>query len=300
PSSFYKGYRSSYETPSPSSSLTLPIRKRYQGTLELVEDTEDESSGSGTGRGGSEDESHSSEDEGPGSEEEDEEEEAAPEGQQQAAPVEDTAVDEPLGLSYGALRCHELAFGEGSVPNTFEVGQSSRSVPKHEGAERISAFRQPTLVTWVDPEDGTVYTDIPTYAPLVAPVQTSSSPKWSSGSLPVLPSSPVVPSPIASPVTTPTTTISIDEDQFLEVGVQLELHGSILHDHTQHLDALPPNLFKGYDRDLRELYTRSGVVRDEIFSQRYRFRSLEREQERATVTFSAIWRPILALEAWTG
>nr|GEZ49811.1 hypothetical protein [Tanacetum cinerariifolium] len=32
--------------------------------------------------------------------------------------------------------------------------------------------------------------------------------------------------------------------------------------------------------DVRELYTRSGVVRDDIFSQRYRFRSLEREQER--------------------
>ncbi|GKD30166.1 hypothetical protein Tco_1240944, partial [Tanacetum coccineum] len=68
----------------------------------------------------------------------------------------------------------------------------------------------------------------------------------------------------------------------------------------QRLDALPHTLFKGYDRDLRELYTRSGVVRDEIFSQRYRFRSLEREQVRDTVTFSAIWRPILALEAWAG
>ncbi|GKC11297.1 hypothetical protein Tco_1008079 [Tanacetum coccineum] len=33
---------------------------------------------------------------------------------------------------------------------------------------------------------------------------------------------------------------------------------------------------------------------------RYQFRSLEQEQERATMTFSAIWRPILALEAWTG
>ncbi|GKF06928.1 hypothetical protein Tco_0037596, partial [Tanacetum coccineum] len=28
--------------------------------------------------------------------------------------------------------------------------------------------------------------------------------------------------------------------------------------------------------------------------------SLELEQERVTVTFSAIWRPILALEAWAG
>ncbi|GJX44424.1 hypothetical protein Tco_0261100 [Tanacetum coccineum] len=38
----------------------------------------------------------------------------------------------------------------------------------------------------------------------------------------------------------------------------------------------------------------------EIFSQRYWFRSLEYEQERAAVTFRAIWRPVLALEAWAG
>ncbi|GKE51510.1 hypothetical protein Tco_1486666 [Tanacetum coccineum] len=68
---------------------------------------------------------------------------------------------------------------------------------------------------------------IPVYVPLVAPVQTSPSPKWSYSSLPVSPSSPVVPSLVASPVNTPTATISVDEDQFLE----------------------------GYDRDLRELYT---------------------------------------------
>ncbi|GJR74112.1 hypothetical protein Tco_0086477 [Tanacetum coccineum] len=123
-----------------------------------------------------------------------------------------------------------------------------------------------------NPKDSRVYIDIPTYVPLAAPVQTPPSLKWSLGSLPVSPSSLVVPSPIASPVATPTATISVDEDQFI----------------------------KGYDRDLRELYTRSGVVRDEIFSQRYRFRSLEREQVRDTVTFSAIWRPILALEAWAG
>nr|GEY35587.1 hypothetical protein [Tanacetum cinerariifolium] len=66
----------------------------------------------------------------------------------------------------------------------------------------------------------------------------------------------------------------------------------------ERLDALPPTLFKGYDRDLGEFYTRSGVVRDEIFLQRYRFRSFKQEQERALVTFSAIWRPVLALEVW--
>ncbi|GKB17457.1 hypothetical protein Tco_0851380 [Tanacetum coccineum] len=191
-SSFRKRYRSSYETPSPSSSSTLPIQKRYR------------------------------EDKVPGSEEE-----AAPEDQQQVVPVVDTTVREPLGLRYGALRCHELALGEGSVPSTFET--------------------PPSL-------------------------------EWSSGSLPVSPSSLVVLSPIGSPVTTLASNISVDEDQFLEVRAQLELYGSILCDHTQRLDALTPTLFDGYDRDLRELYTRPGAFRDEIFSQ----------------------RPVLALEAWAG
>ncbi|GKD65564.1 hypothetical protein Tco_1307672 [Tanacetum coccineum] len=106
-----------------------------------------------------------------------------------------------------------------------------------------------------------------------------------------------VPSPIASLVATLTATISVDEDQFIEVGAQLELYESILHDHTQRLDAMPPTLFVGIDRDVRELYTRLGVVRDGIFSQRYRFRSLELEQERTNVAFRALWRPVLALEA---
>ncbi|GKC89615.1 hypothetical protein Tco_1150264, partial [Tanacetum coccineum] len=267
PSSFRKRYRSSYETPSPSSSLTLPIRKRYQGTSELVEDTEDESSDSDTEREGLEDEGPGSEDEGPGSEEE--EEEATPEGQQQAVLVMDTAADEPLGLGYRALRRQETP------------------TPR----PRVRA-------TWVDPVDGIVYTDILVDVPPVrVPVQTPPSPEWSSGSLPVSPSSPAVPTLVASLVTTPAATIAVGEDEFLEVGAQLELHGSILHDHTQRLDALPPTLFEGYDRDLRELYTRSRDVRDEIFSQRYRLRSLEQEQERATVTFGAIWRPVLALES---
>ncbi|GJS04613.1 hypothetical protein Tco_0321121 [Tanacetum coccineum] len=84
-----------------------------------------------------------------------------------------------------------------------------------------------------------------------------------------------VPSPVASPVTTPAETIAVDEDEFIEVGAQLELHGSILHDHTQRLDALPPTLFKGLG-------------------------SLERGQEQATIIFGSLWRPVLALEAWAG
>ncbi|GKC66991.1 hypothetical protein Tco_1099589, partial [Tanacetum coccineum] len=68
---------------------------------------------------------------------------------------------------------------------------------------------------------------------------------------------------------------------------------------TQGRELLPA-LFERYDRDIGELFTWPGVVRDEIFSQRYRLRSLEYEQERVVVTFGAIWRPILALELWAG
>nr|GEX91090.1 RNA-directed DNA polymerase, eukaryota, reverse transcriptase zinc-binding domain protein [Tanacetum cinerariifolium] len=41
-------------------------------------------------------------------------------------------------------------------------------------------------------------------------------------------------------------------------------------------------------------------VVDDQFLERYMFRSLEREQERTTVAFRALWRPVLALEAWAG
>ncbi|GKE09294.1 hypothetical protein Tco_1412845, partial [Tanacetum coccineum] len=76
---------------------------------------------------GLDDEGHGLEDEGPCSKEE--EEETAPEGQQQAVLVVDTVASEPLGLGYGALRHCKFALGEGSVPSTFEVAQSSVTIP---------------------------------------------------------------------------------------------------------------------------------------------------------------------------
>nr|GEY42404.1 hypothetical protein [Tanacetum cinerariifolium] len=98
-------------------------------------------------------------------------------------------------------------------------------------AEEVKTTRQ--HIRWK------VYTDILIYVPPAAPVQPPPSPEWSSGSLPVSPSSPAVPTLVASLVTTSAATIEVDKDDFLE---------------------------------------------------RYRFRSLEREQERATMTFGAIWR----------
>ncbi|GJW47408.1 hypothetical protein Tco_0079054 [Tanacetum coccineum] len=269
PSSFRKRYKSSYETPSssasPTSSSTLPIRKRYRGTSEPILDTEtegDELEAKGTGS-----ESEDSNDEGPISESE----EAAPKGQQQqAVPVEDTSADEPLGLGYGAARCWALELAEDTTRNTFKVGQSSRSVPDQLVAN--PAPRLPVRPRWVDPKDGIVYLDIKFNPSSRAPVQTPASPEQSSGSLLISLASLTIPLPVPSPVTTPEATIAVDEDEFLEVGAQLELHGKLLD--------------------------RSGVVRDEIHSQCFRLRSLEHGQERATITFGALWQPVLALEAW--
>ncbi|GJY91693.1 hypothetical protein Tco_0507475 [Tanacetum coccineum] len=135
-----------------------------------------------------------------------------------------------------------------------------------------------------DSKDGTIYIDVPTYPPPAPP-----SPDWTPGSLPIFPSHSNVSSPVSSPlisltvpspVATPTATIPVDEDQFIEVGAQLELYAAILQDHTQRLDSLPPTLFAEIDRDVGE--------------------SLEQEQERAVMTFRALWMPVLALEAWAG
>ncbi|GKA20377.1 hypothetical protein Tco_0700366 [Tanacetum coccineum] len=83
-----------------------------------------------------------------------------------------------------------------------------------------------------------------------------------------------------------------------ELGAQVEMQRGLIHDHAVQLEELSPALFERYDRDIRELFTKSGAVRDEIFSQRYRFRSLEYEQERVAVTFRAIWRPGENRDLW--
>nr|GEY47163.1 hypothetical protein [Tanacetum cinerariifolium]GEY47179.1 hypothetical protein [Tanacetum cinerariifolium] len=205
-SALRKRYRSSYETSSSSPSLSLPVQRRYRGTSELILDThseEDEIGGDDT----NEDEGHSLDDEGHGLDDEgyelDGDEEVVPERQQQAASVVEIVVGEPLGLGYRVLRHQELAIEED----------------------------QPTLTTWIDPEDGIAYIDIPSYPP---PAQTPPLPEWSSGLLFVSLAPSVVPLPISS------TMISL----------------------TVPLPIASP--------------------------------------ERTVMTFGALWRPVLALEAWTG
>ncbi|GJV58027.1 hypothetical protein Tco_1459032 [Tanacetum coccineum] len=179
----------------PGLSANLPSRKRSRGTSELVEDDEDtdgededeeveESSDSDSKSEDAEDEGPTAEGKGPaigdeGSAVGDEGlaagdispglrveslglggDEVVPEGQQRAAPVVDTAVGEPLGMGYGALRRQEIASREGQMPSVFEV----------------------------DPKDGREYIDVPAYPPRAPLVQTPPSPEWSSGLLPVSPS----------------------------------------------------------------------------------------------------------------
>ncbi|GJY72673.1 hypothetical protein Tco_0476376 [Tanacetum coccineum] len=156
--------------------MTLLTRKRYRGTSELIKDTKGESSLLDSKRKGSEDE-------GPDSKKE---EEAAPEGQpQQAVQVVDTAMDESLELGYGAARRRARELESNTVPIIFEIGQSSR--------------------------DGTVFMGIECVMPQVhAPIQTPPSPAWSSGSLPVSPSSPIVPTPVASPTSRSSSSVSVE------------------------------------------------------------------------------------------
>ncbi|GJZ31016.1 hypothetical protein Tco_0576063 [Tanacetum coccineum] len=330
-SAFRKRFSSSYESSPYVSPPDLPSRKRYRGTSELVEDSEeendevdeeieesldydsvsedaedkgptaededptagDEGLAAGVEGPDTDDKSHGLDDESRGLDVEghsvesnglglEEDEEAIPEGQQQAALVMGTAVNAPLKLGYRALRRRELALEEDHVYSTFKVRQGSGSAPESKRPERVSVFRQPILTTWTDLKDGMVYIDVPAYPPPAPHMQTPPSPEWTSDSLPISPSPSVVPLPISlpmlpltvpSPVATPATT---ETEGFLtELGAQVKM-------------------------DIGELFTRSRVVRDEIFSQRYRFRSLEYEQERVAVTFRAIWRPVLSLEWWAG
>nr|GEV71662.1 hypothetical protein [Tanacetum cinerariifolium] len=289
-SAFRKRFRSSYDN-SPSS--TLLVRKRYRGTSEIILDTNSEDDEEVEESSNSDSESKDTEDKGPTAKDEDlaagdeglaagdkgpgmgvesrglddeirglddegysvesdgfglGEEEAVPEGQQRAVPVVETTVNEPLRLGYGALRRRELAIEGDHIYSMFEVGQGSGYAPEPKRSKRVSASRQPTLAMWTDQKDNMVYIDVHAYLPPALSAQTPPSPEWSSGSFLISPA-----------------------PSFIEVGAQLELYRSILQDHTQCLDAMPPTLFAEIDRD-----------------------------ERTVVTSRSLWRLVLALEAWAG
>ncbi|GKG38591.1 hypothetical protein Tco_0460303, partial [Tanacetum coccineum] len=118
------------------------------------------------------------------------------------------------------------------------------------------------------PEDGIVYIDVPAYPAPAPPVHTPPLPEWTSGSLPISPSPSDVPSPISSsmiPLTVPSH-VATPATAETKLGAQVEMPGGLIRDHTIWLKELSYALFERYDKDIGELFTRLGAVREEIFS----------------------------------
>ncbi|GJS83398.1 hypothetical protein Tco_0749939 [Tanacetum coccineum] len=182
-SSFHKRYRSSYETPSSSSSPTSSPTLPLQKRYRGTSELIEDT----------ETEGEKPKDEGTDSKSE---EATSKDQHQQAVPAEDKIEDVPLGLRYGAARHRALEQVMDTAPSTSE-----------------------------DPKDGTIYRDIECDIPSVrSPVQTPpspagtpASPDWS---LDPLSDSPLIPSPLATPVPA----AALNEGDLLEIGSQLELH----------------------------------------------------------------------------
>nr|GEY17356.1 hypothetical protein [Tanacetum cinerariifolium] len=305
---FRKRFRSSYDS---SPSPTLPVRKRYRGTSELILDTDEEEEDEEADESlDSDNESEDIEDEGLAAKNEDPTtgddglaagdegpdirveslglggDEAVPEGQQQATPVLDTAVGEPLGLGYGELRHREIASREGQMPNVFEVGQGSRSVPEPERPERVSAFRQPTLTTWIDPEDGRTYIDVPAYPPLAPPVQKMLSPEWSSYSLPISPAPSIVLSPISSPMISLTVPSPVASPTMAEAeGFLTKLGAPVLAlaAWAGHVDTQMEDMSRAWYDDHRlvhDMLVQHAALQHELQEIRGRISALEQERDR--------------------
>nr|GFB77126.1 hypothetical protein [Tanacetum cinerariifolium] len=177
-------------------------------------------------------ESEDIEDEGPTAEDEDPT--AGDEGL--AAGVEGPSVDDE---SYG-LDGERYGLDDESCGINDE-GRGIESDRLGLGEEEVVPEGQQRVVLITDPEDGMIYIDVPVYPPPELPVQTPPLPEWTSGSLLISPSLSIVPLPVSSPmilltipspIATLTATIPVDEDQFIEVGAQLELYRGILQDHT--------------------------------------------------------------------
>nr|GEY43266.1 hypothetical protein [Tanacetum cinerariifolium] len=221
---FCKRFRSSYNS---SPSLTFLVQKRYRGTSKLILDTDSEGDELGDKddkedeeedvkeSSCSDSESEDAEDEGPTIKDEDPA--VGDEGLVRAALIVETAMGEPLRLGYEALRCQEIALGEGLMPSVFEVGQSFGFVPESKRPERVSALKHPTLTPWIDPKD----------APYIVPSPISS---------PII--SLTIPWSVASPATAKA------KGFLTELGAQVEMQGGLIRDHTVQLGDLSPALFK--------------------------------------------------------
>ncbi|GJS49801.1 hypothetical protein Tco_0599922 [Tanacetum coccineum] len=156
-----KRFRSSRESSPSLSPLDLPSRKRYRGTSEFVEDSE---------------------------EDDDEEDEEIEESLDSDSVSEDAEDEGPTAEDEDSLRRGECL---ACVPDEGLVIDDGVMVLDDES---------PPLTTWTDPEDGMVYIDVSAYPPPAPPVQTTPSPEWTAGLLPISPSPSIVLSLFHSPM----------------------------------------------------------------------------------------------------
>ncbi|GKA11807.1 hypothetical protein Tco_0691353 [Tanacetum coccineum] len=311
-----KRFQTSYESSPCVSPLDLPSRKRYRGTSEIVEDSEEDDD--------EEDEeeiyesmdsysvSEDTEDEGPTAKDED----PAVEDEDLTARVEGPGMDdEGYGLDYESHgrddEIHGIDDGGHSIESDrLGLEEEEEAVPRGQQQTALvvgttvsaplvlgyGALRRRELAL----EEGDVYTTFEVGQGFGSAPESERPERVSTFRRPTLTTwtdledgmiyidIPDYPPP-APPVQTPPSPESSSQDA-----------GGLIRDHAVQLEGLSHALFQRYDRDMGELFTRSRAVKEEIFYQRYRFRSLKYKQESVAVTFGAIWRPLLAFEAWAG
>nr|GEY92732.1 hypothetical protein [Tanacetum cinerariifolium] len=284
--------RSSYDSlPSP----TLPVRKRYRGTYELILSIDSEGDGEVKVSSDSDSESKDAEDEGPTM---DDEYPAA--GEEGLAAGEEglAAGDEGPGMGVESHGLDDESHGlddEGHSVESDGFGLGEEEEVVHEGQQRIV----PVVGTVVSKPLGLGYRELRRRElelegdHAYSTFETPPSPEWSSGSFPISPALSIVPSPIsspmmsqavslpiASPMVTSRATIPVDKDQFIEVGAQLELYWSIL---LGRVDTRMTNMTRaGYDdhRLVHDMLLQQTALQRELQEMRGRVTAWEQERDR--------------------
>ncbi|GJW60405.1 hypothetical protein Tco_0109740, partial [Tanacetum coccineum] len=243
-SALRKRFWSSYKSSPSMSSPDLPSRKHYRGTSELVEDSEEDD------------------------DEEDEEIEESMDSDSMSEDAEDED-DESCGIDDEGHSVESDGRGleeEEAIPGGQQqaapIMRTTMSAPLGLGYE---ALRRCEL----ELEEGDVYSTFEVGQGSGSAPESGRPERVS-----------VFRQPTLTTWTDPedATPAAVETVGILtELGAQVEMQGGFIRDHAVRLEELPPNLFERYDKDIGELFTRSGAVREEIFSQRYQFRSVEYE-----------------------
>ncbi|GKE61236.1 hypothetical protein Tco_1511603, partial [Tanacetum coccineum] len=273
-SAFRKRFRSFYESSPSVSPPDLPLRKHYHGTSKLVkgsEEDDDEEDEEIAESMDSDSVSEDAEDKGPTAEDED----PAVEDEGLTAAVKGPDMDdEDYDLDDETRGMDDEGRGiddEGHSVESDRLGlEEEEAVP---GGQRQVAL---VVGTTVSAPLGLGYGALRRRELALWWVMYTADPEEGMIYIDIpdyTPPAPPVQTP-PSPEWTSATLTTVETEGFLtKLRAQVEMQGGLIHDHVVRLEELSHTLFD---------------------------RSLEYEQERVVMTFEAIWRPVLALEAWAG